>query len=421
MKVPLKAAFAATIASAAMLASGGPFSATPSTSASKGKSPFSASSADSVFQDPASPSSTWSGSKAELEAIVAQAKANYGFEDSKHLGRDATELKPANLHEMLKEISTFGNEAGWEPTPWDGAHAPDAKSDDGIASMTMNSSAVRGPQGIVKFINKQGGEAVYDLTTGKIVMNEKMGTHNFDTQNSAGSSVLPWGGHRTKDMNPHAAKASPSNQFEKDGDQYKYVGILYERDPNDPNKFFLVDGQTGKRLTKQQAKEFPTTLSDMWKDQGLTCVANDAKDFEQTPTPTINTAAAMDPFPGQLVQTPSGTVNPAAALQTQTIDNSAMKAQMSALLENAYQYASGIAAEGGVGAEYQSAVAPVLSQGRAAISAIPDRQTVAVPAGSAQGGGYSSETMDAVGKAFAEQGPCSAGLLLQSLQNQNKR
>lgn len=107
--------------------------------------------------------------------------------------------------------------------------------------------------------------------------------------------------------------------------------------------------------------------------------------------------------------------------QTYTIDNAAMKAQMSALLENAYQYASGIAAEGGVGAEYQSAVAPVMSQGRAAISAIPDQQTVTVPAGSAQGGGYSSETMDAVGKAFAEQGPCSAGLLLQSLQNQNKK
>lgn len=110
-----------------------------------------------------------------------------------------------------------------------------------------------------------------------------------------------------------------------------------------------------------------------------------------------------------------------AASQTCTIDNTAMKAQVSSLLENVYQQASDLTASEGVGAEYQAAAAPVLERGRAAIAAIPDQQTVTVPAGSAQGGGYSSETMDAVGKAFAEQGPCSAGLLLQSLQNQNKK
>ena len=98
----------------------------------------------------------------------------------------------------------------------------------------------------------------------------------------------------------------------------------------------------------------------------------------------------------------------------------AMKAQASAMLESAYQYASGIAAEAGVGDEYQTAVAPVMSQGRAAISSIPDQQTVSVPVGSAQGGGYSSETMDQLGKTFAEQGPCSAGLQLEALKNQNR-
>lgn len=67
---------------------------------------------------------------------------------------------------------------------------------------------------------------------------------------------------------------------------------------------------------------------------------------------------------------------------TLTIDNTAAKAQLSGMLEGAYQYASGIAAEAGAGAEYQSAVAPVMAQGRAAISSIPDRQTVTVPADS---------------------------------------
>lgn len=85
---------------------------------------------------------------------------------------------------------------------------------------------------------------------------------------------------------------------------------------------------------------------------------------------------------------PSGTVNTAPAYQTYTHDNTAMKSQMSQQLESAYQYASGIAAEVGVGAEYQSAVAPVMSQGRAAISSIPDQQTYTIPASSSQGGGY---------------------------------
>lgn len=116
----------------------------------------------------------------------------------------------------------------------------------------------------------------------------------------------------------------------------------------------------------------------------------------------------------------SQTVNSAPATQTSTIDNTAMKAQASAMLESAYQYASGIAAEADVGAEYQSAVAPVMSQGRAAISSIPDQQTVSVPVGSAQGGGYSSEIMDQVGKTFAEQGTCAAGLQLEALKNQNR-
>lgn len=85
---------------------------------------------------------------------------------------------------------------------------------------------------------------------------------------------------------------------------------------------------------------------------------------------------------------PSGTVNTAPAYQTYTHDNTAMKSQLSQYLESVYQYASGIAAEVGVGAEYQSAVAPVMSQGRAAISSIPDQQTYTIPASSSQGDGY---------------------------------
>lgn len=129
---------------------------------------------------------------------------------------------------------------------------------------------------------------------------------------------------------------------------------------------------------------------------------------------TINPNSLISPTSAQLVETPSGTVNTAPAYQTYTRDNTAMKQYMSQQLEGAYQYASGIAAEAGVGAEYQSAVAPVMSYGRSTISSIPDQQTYTVPTSSAQGGGYSSQTMDEFGKRFAEQGPCSAGLWLEA-------
>lgn len=363
-----------------------------STTTAAGDGFFSSSTAPSVYQDDSNPKAAWSGTKEDLDAIIAQAKANYGFEDSKHLGRNATMPVPASLQEMQREIE-LGNPFGWAVEVRDGFHQP-------------ASSGKQYCEKYVKYTTRDGSEVVYNATSGNIVLNEKMGTHNFE------GNYVPfenWWSHTKKDIAPHLLN-----------DQYKYGGILYERDPNDPNKFYLVDGQTGKRMTKQQAKEFPTTLSDMWKDMGLICVANDAKDYEQTPGTTVNTATPSVPDSSPPKKTTSGTVNAAPAFQTQTVDNTAMKAQASAMLENAYQYASGIAADAGVGAEYQSAVAPVMSQGRAAISSIPDQQTVSVPAGSAQGGGYSSEIMDQVGTAFAEQGPCSAGILLESLNNQSK-
>ena len=323
--------------------------------------PFGSSSGNGFFQDLSNPNSVWSGSKADLDAIIAQAKANYGFEDSKHLGRNATMPVPATLDEMRREIGKYGNSSRWSIEENDGAHAPNAKRDDGVYAMWKKS----GKGEIVKYTNPNGGEVVYDAETGQIVKNEKMGTHNFAGEYRWNQHPLD---HKAKDMDPH-----------KDSDQYKYVGILYERDPSNPDKYYLIDGQTGKRMTRKQAKDFPTTLSDMWKDQGLTCVANDAQDYEQTPTSTINTASALDPNPVQPIQTPSGTVNTAPATQSYTIDNRVLKQQLSRQLEGAYRYASGVAAEAGVGAEYQSAVAPVMSQGRSAISSIPDQQIVTVP------------------------------------------
>lgn len=111
----------------------------------------------------------------------------------------------------------------------------------------------------------------------------------------------------------------------------------------------------------------------------------------------VNAGRLAAPGPTQTVQTSSGTANTAHAYQTQTTANTVAKGQMSNMPEGASQHASGIAAEAG-----------------------PAQQTSMGPSGSTSSEGYSSEIMDQVGRTFAEQGPCSAGFMLEALKNQNQ-
>lgn len=212
---------------------------------------------DRIKQDALSCKGEWTGTQADLELIIAKAKENYGFEESKHLGRNATMPVPATLKEMEKEIKKYGNKDGWDgPKMWDGWHNPDAKKEDGWGEAALNSIN----SGVEKYVNKFGDEVVYDKETGKILSDRHMGTKNFSVENE--------GSHKNLDVNPHRAN-----------DDYKYVGILYERDSHNPDRYYIIDGQTGKRMTYKQVEEFPTTLSDMWKDKGLMCVAEDEKDL----------------------------------------------------------------------------------------------------------------------------------------------
>ena len=222
----------------------------------------------------------WSGTKKDLEAIVEKAEKMYGFENSKHLGRNATMLVPATKQEMEWAIN-HGEE--WERYGWDGEH--------------------QGKEGHnTKYINRRtGSEAVYNDATGMIVTNEKLGTRNLGEPGetfkpSTWIAITPWGGHNKLDMRPHGEKVDPSDKLSRDGDQYKYVGILYKRDPDNPDKFYVIDGQTGLPMTPQQAAEMPTTLSDMWKDMGLVCVKNDAEDVvapvqnQNSPVASVDTS-----------------------------------------------------------------------------------------------------------------------------------
>ena len=194
------------------------------------------------------------GTKADLELIIVKAKENYGFEESMHLGRNATMLVPATLKEMEKEIKEYGNEYNWDgPKIGDGWHNPKSKKEDGWETATLNSIG----SGVE---NKFGDEVVYDKTTGRILQDGHMGTKNFSAENE--------GSHEELDVNPH-----------HESDNYKYVGILYERDSHNPNNYYVIDGQTGKRMTYKQVEEFPTTLSDMWKNKGFMCVVEDGKDL----------------------------------------------------------------------------------------------------------------------------------------------
>ena len=104
-----------------------------------------------------------------------------------------------------------------------------------------------------------------------------MGTKNF-TQDYINNKIE----HSIFDIAPHF----------KDND-YKYVGILYERDMQDPDKFYIIDGQTGLPMNPKQVAEFPTTLSDMWKEKGLSCTKSDSEDVELKNTSLAKSTKAV--------------------------------------------------------------------------------------------------------------------------------
>lgn len=214
----------------------------------------------------------WSGTRKDLEAIVAKAEEMYGFENSKNLGRNATMLIPATLGEMRKEID-MGNVGEWNSEWLDGYHDPahNPRNGDGMGEAVRLSIM---ENNVLKFTNPNGGEVCYNAVTGKIVKDEKMGTKNLEPH-----YYLHPLNHNDLDVKPHGLERDANDGFSKDGDQYKYVGILYERDPDNPDKYYIIDGQTGLPMDAKQVAGFPTTLSDMWKDMGLSCVTNDAEDI----------------------------------------------------------------------------------------------------------------------------------------------
>lgn len=211
----------------------------------------------------------WSGTKANLELKIANAKARYGFENFTHHGRNATMLIPCSLQEMEDEIEKYGNESGWKPEAWDGHHAPHAQRGDNLLRAWLNSDKGE----IRKYTNNNGDEVVYDVGTGRVVTNEKMGTLNREPEYKNG--LLGMVRHYFEDVIPHNKDKKEGDRFSRDGDQYKYVGILYQRDSLDPDKYYIIDGQTMMRMTQAQVDEFPTTLSDMWKDMGYICIRED--------------------------------------------------------------------------------------------------------------------------------------------------
>ena len=205
-------------------------------------------------------SEIWSGSKADLDQIAKNADRMYGFENTKQLGRNATMLVPATRNEMEWQIA--------HGEPWRDMYK--------IASIYHQKSRINPCEwGNTKYVNeKNDAEAVYNDLTGKIVMDEKMGTKNFGKPGLF--SIVK---HYKLDMKPNDEKSPSNDRLSRDGDQYKYVGILYEHDPLNPDVYYIVDGQTGRRMTKREVLEFPTTISNMWKDMGLACVKNDAIDI----------------------------------------------------------------------------------------------------------------------------------------------
>ena len=226
--------------------------------------PFGVPKVADAYLEPTNPNGVWSGSWADLKDVSGMVEIDTAL----HSERNATMLLPANLWEMVREIGN-GNPCQWKIENLDWDHQPNS-----LVHRIVNGELKHN----VKFTAPDGREAVYEISTGTAMRNELMGTRNFEPDYGE-----HWMKHFLKDMIPH--------YFD---DQYKYVGILYERDPDDPEKIYIVDGQTGKRMTRGQVADFPATISDMMKKRRV---------------PVVNTAPAFDPNPAQPVKTASGTVN----------------------------------------------------------------------------------------------------------------
>ena len=222
------------------------------------------------------PNKELSVSKADLREFAELIEEEFSFEYDSHFGRNIAALLPFSLNEMIYELDN-GNPNGYGIMLWDQHHQENGKNtffkvrkgnwvtitDPSKQISALNEMKKKGIKN-VKFVNTQGAEVVYDLKTGEIDKSGLMGTSN---KGETGAYSATFGNHKKKDMNPHETKAIPGNSFTRDGDQYKYVGILYERDKIYPDKYYIINGQTGERMTAKQAYEFPTTISDMWVNE----------------------------------------------------------------------------------------------------------------------------------------------------------
>ena len=267
----------------------------------------------------------WSGSWEDLQVVAKRVEEEFSFETTKHKGRDIASLKPASKQEMEKHISN-GNYQEWSAYIFDSYHEPSDTVDDVLmevlGSYYMSKDVSTGTKEekrvsammkftneinkalkflknkVVKYTNPDGGEVVYDKETGKIILNSRLGTKNFGKSYEwIGVKIQEylktqdWFKYTPQGMSlkveaaiiREIGKYIPGDHFpldvvphEKDN-QYKYAGILFESDSD--GRFYIVDGQTGKRMTKKQVEDFPTTFSDMWKDKGLVCVEFDAIDI----------------------------------------------------------------------------------------------------------------------------------------------
>ena len=278
----------------------------------------------------------WSGSWEDLQAVAKRVKEKFSFETTKHKSRDIASLKPASKQEMEKHISN-GNYQEWNEYIFDSYHESpnvvDALKTEirkiipvgmfpmlDVPILLNDVMKVIGGK-VVKYTTHRGDEVVYSKADGRIILDEQLGTRNFgDNYDYLGSElftkftkqsvneiimnnvqlsslqplspllskklnrviqlVMEFPTHKERDMDPH-----------ENDNQYKYAGILFESDSY--GRFYIIDGQTGMRMTKKQVEDFPTTFSDMWKDKGLVCVESDAIDIVP---PKENRQSAQNAF-----------------------------------------------------------------------------------------------------------------------------
>lgn len=187
----------------------------------------------------------WSGSWEDVLRVAEQcARENAGAAGT-DAGRNVLNLVPYSELEFRK--GSEGARAGNPDRKWhcvSDLYHQDIP--DGPGSKLAKCFVLWGLVGLHdKWTLDDGSEGVYDRRTHTIVVDGNLGTYN------RGRGLMHW----PKDVWPW--EDNPKDDSRK----MMYVGIVWKTDERTPNRYYIVDANTGEPLTRKEVREAPLSIN----------------------------------------------------------------------------------------------------------------------------------------------------------------